>query len=872
MAEVTPNLGLKKPLESEFVSINTLNENLDKIDQSLGDISGVPTGAKSAAGAISELHDHLASKPPSSISLTHGVQVVQGGEVPSIIHPTMKGRTLVNLLGRDGNFNDLNRWREYNGGGYASGYPGILALDPTNALYGTTCLKITGVDGIFQTYNIKSGKPHLLVADARVVGSSTGVYLICTSPVGGMAYKGNTVNSTAYSVTFCTFMSDATVSAAVYAAVGTDASNPAYVDGFRLYEITAAEKTYIDSLTTAQAQEYIAANYPYVDDMKHVNAVYIENRGKNLIPPFSEWRSQVGVESPYKEVLTTATAPAELDLVSDIPVVGGQTYTLSVPSALPRGVSINIYPFNKNGVSTSGVSIPEGTKQITYTMPVDAIRATVQLYTTSSGTFTFENIMLNPGSIALPFEPQKPSYLYLSDCNLRSNVDGSVADQLYTDRQGEPRVTRRFKEVLLDGSLNITFVAAFTGFKVVILDAAKDAIGNTGTVVKYDGKVFKTQASNVAFSAADQAWNGDVSTGFAGNEVAISILDADHGWGETWAGTATTVNGVSVSATNLMKAYFNGWKYVNETTGWQGINDGAQTSNNQNYVISNYSNGYTPYRIMYQLPQSIDEPVTYEGSLMLHEGANQVEIGTGIVARETANPKREWESLWINILNSYPSAASELSKRTYKILRVYKDAVLTQDFYVNTSSSVINGKEALVAPSARFDPTAAYSVTYQALDTHSLGIAPQTVNADYAPNIRESLESLVREVAEARTETSISRNTKAQKQQPQWITPTPLSGWTSYSLNYAPASYYKDDSSVVRIRGLIKGGTMAANTPLFYLPEGYRPKLNVSFVGVYGAAFSPVQIVVTTKGAVMLGGAISSNSFLNIDGTFLAEH
>jgi hypothetical protein len=59
MPEMTPHTGLKKPLESENADITVINENMDKIDSALGDLAGVPTTAKDAAGAIAELFTNV---------------------------------------------------------------------------------------------------------------------------------------------------------------------------------------------------------------------------------------------------------------------------------------------------------------------------------------------------------------------------------------------------------------------------------------------------------------------------------------------------------------------------------------------------------------------------------------------------------------------------------------------------------------------------------------------------------------------------------------------------------------------------------------------------------------------------------------------
>ncbi|RED86333.1 pyocin knob domain-containing protein [Cohnella phaseoli] len=59
MPEMTPHIGLKKPIATETADISVINDNMDMIDSALGDLSTVPTTAKDAAGAIAELHSEI---------------------------------------------------------------------------------------------------------------------------------------------------------------------------------------------------------------------------------------------------------------------------------------------------------------------------------------------------------------------------------------------------------------------------------------------------------------------------------------------------------------------------------------------------------------------------------------------------------------------------------------------------------------------------------------------------------------------------------------------------------------------------------------------------------------------------------------------
>ncbi len=875
MAEVTPNLGLKKPLESEFVSIQTLNENMDKVDQSLGPVEDLPTTAKNAAGAISEIYDQLADKPHKQLTLTPGVQIVQGGDVPAILRPTMQGRTLVNLLGRVGNCDNVADWTLYDSNNSKS-------PDTSNYKYGFSGLRLTiannsfSIGAAYTNVNVVNGKHYIAISEIRNNDISGGVRVRIYGITSLQDRLGNTIGSgTSFQISFRTYSATATEKVQVYGLFGQNVASAngqfATFDGVRFFEITAAEKSYIDGLTIAEAQAYIVANYPYVDDMKHVNAVYIENKGKNLLPPFSEWAFQNDCNAigAYEAVINGTSSYKQISCVVNV-----KPNTEYVASAT-HNAFIAVY----DGAGLVAIKTLQGSQFVSFNSGNNEKVMIILGNATSTGVFTFKNPMLNIGFEPLPFEPQKPSYLYLPDCNLRSNVDGSVADRLYTDGEGRLRVMRRFREIVLDGTVNAILGNDGTGFKVIVLDAAKDASANTGTVIKYDGKVFKTQASSVAFTAADQAWNGNESTGFSGNEIVISISDTDSGWGESYTPSEDEI-----------KAYFWGWKmypqgglsnepYSSGTKMWCRRSEvGLTLTDSRNIAPTEMSPNFKPYRLMYQLTQSVDEPVTYEGSLMLHEGENHVEVGTGIVVREAVSPSGiALDRYHINTnVNGIPKL---LKNRPDRIAKVFKNSIVDDWVKGRRNSDHVElsvyGYGYAYIPKGRFDPTAAYSVSYLSLDSYELGIAPQTISAEYAPNIRESIESLVREVVEARTETSVLKNTKAQEQQPQWIAPTLRNGWENYSntggVLYTNASYRKNELGYVELKGLVSQGTVGVAA--FVLPTGYRPRSYRVFA-VHaesgGGTMVHGEVIVFPDGQVRVYA--SSNVYFGFDGVvFEAE-
>jgi hypothetical protein len=96
MAETTPNIGLRKPLDNDSADIAVINENMDKIDQALGDMSSVPTTAKDAAGAISELETKISNIDITPISDSKiGIRTLSDN-----VAPTEDSGTVTGLLSR----------------------------------------------------------------------------------------------------------------------------------------------------------------------------------------------------------------------------------------------------------------------------------------------------------------------------------------------------------------------------------------------------------------------------------------------------------------------------------------------------------------------------------------------------------------------------------------------------------------------------------------------------------------------------------------------------------------------------------------------------------------------------------------------------
>lgn len=94
--------------------------------------------------------------------------------------------------------------------------------------------------------------------------------------------------------------------------------------------------------------------------------------------------------------------------------------------------------------------------------------------------------------------------------------------------------------------------------------------------------------------------------------------------------------------------------------------------------------------------------------------------------------------------------------------------------------------------------------------------------------------------------------------------PTLTNSWVNFGGAYATAGYSKDSFGVVRLKGLIKSGTM--NTVALTLPAGFRPSASRQFaVNSYNGANNIYGMAeITSAGAVM--PVVGANNAFCLDG------
>lgn len=701
----TSNLKLHNWTGSDQVLRSEFNENFEKIDAFASELM--------AMGSI-------------PVRLNYGMQTVNVEHTRMLENVSMKGRTLVNLLGRDGNCEDASRWTPYTGA--------VLSLDLVKKASGTNSIqfKIAGGQisaGITKLCAVSAGKYYVALADVANTDIQSGVVLkFGTEQTVG--YTG-----TSFTTKWVKFAPTESGQQSLYV-FGTGTPNQmANVDNVRIYEVSAEDYATIDTMLP----EEIAAQWSYVDDMKSVYSPYIIKYGENLLPPFTEWNVTAGnggtpkmdIDDPFSASLIADLSGQAIYM--DIPAAPNTAYTLSLPSLPANGfMGFNSFDANMQFVSAYGGYTSKLSKTITTEPNVRYLKVIFGNNTFGAGTYKFVKPVLSLGSTAKPFKFRNDDHLFFPNVNLASNFDGTVHDTLY-QRDGKYWKQARFRTIELNGNLDWSYANFFTGFKEVKVPIP-GAITNAATVVKHDGKLLKVKLDGTAPAGGDE-----FTLTTRNNYLFISISNADSGWGDSYTPSADDI-----------KAYFNGWRMYQEGTSaatgiytsgkkwWARRNSTGFDSATPEIAPAAYGfiNGPTAYKLQYQLAEPTVEEITAEGGLTFHEELNQVEVGNGMIVREHHNV------VTIGGI-SYMLAGAGQKYRANRALVVYKDGVNAGWLMKRRMVFDANygwGYAQTLSPNV--DPSATYTVTYLALDQHALTCNVQSIQGEYAGNLKTVVDSL----------------------------------------------------------------------------------------------------------------------------------
>jgi hypothetical protein len=687
-------------------------------------------------------YNETVSQNTQTAILKRGLQKIYSDQTTPAHLKKLLGRTLVNHMGRQGDFvSQFNRWNVN------------LTIDTSVYKFGTSSGKIDNSAGTAEkiSYSTQrsylSGKRVLVGVWAKAVSGTPQIEVWSTGWSSADALVNTNVRFTKTVDNTWKFYwkkFDLTANTEAYWRPRLDvdsfgtANDVVNFDGMVVAELTSSELSY------AHTQAEIEAKYGYpVNSVQHTQNPYFIAYGKNLLPPFTEWTLHANAEvvSPYDLKLVATGSSQQTTYQFD--VLSNQAYvgTVDVTTSGAEFV-VNFEEFDANGVSKA-VNFLKGTTNQTATISFTTNSATkyviARLYSSASGTFTFTNPQLELGSVATAFEPANNDHGFI-ETKLASNLDGTVYDTLYQSGT-ELRKVKRFElDKVLDGTLAWSYSADYAGYKRVrVIDYTADNHSidgeSTQKLVGFDGKILKydTLVDNI-----DEFY----LQGSTGN-LFIALTDTDTGWGDAY--TAVTADEI--------KAYFNGWKADavdagGKPTSWVSVVDGTQPSTDSlAYVSANKAPNYTPYSLTYQLANEKDEPVSGEFALNFHDGDNAVEFGEGVIVREPVTPYTDANFAYIN------SSSITSSQPKYRpdgaLKRIYQDA---DDVTSQWSIVDDNGRKRHQRPLANHDPTAQYTVTYLLLDKHEHTVNVVESELSYNTNLKTVVDQLVTDQTDTQAE------------------------------------------------------------------------------------------------------------------------
>ncbi|MGG3310753.1 hypothetical protein ABER23_25395 [Paenibacillus lautus] len=859
---VTPNIGLNKidrtsPSTTYFDLEKYIDQNADAVDQFAGETSE----------AIGALEKRLDTEERREVVLQPGLQIVNAERSAPFKLSGIKGRTLVNLLGRDGDCEDTLKWTAQGGeigydisGRYVVGTKSIIVTNPTLNKPALMYKKIeldTSKHYYFAGYAL-STLDVAFTAGSVVANETDGGGLIRFNP--GSAYS-----FTRKGFKFKPTVKEFYITAYVYG--DSRVATAAVFDALCLYEISAAEYNSLDGMSPEQ----IDFKYPYVDSVTPVRNPYVIRYGENLAPTLFEGTVErsTKVLAEYS-ALVKATGETVVEYRSNlIPAIPNTKYTLSAKithNGIEKynGVYVDVLGYDEAGLyvlDTPGTSASgTGTGTDTFATPANIKTMEVRIVAPQDaavGDYVVEDITLNLGATVRTHKPREDCILALQTDLYSDPVTGVNADEVF-EKDGQYAKLAKWEKVLLDGNLNWAMGPSRPpgGKQLKVANFPGNAVPGSGTVTRFDGKIIPQGSTLVS---------PDINSVSGDGNFYISVANSDSGWGDNYTPTADEI-----------KAFFWGWKMYDASGSATTVYDGSGGKawlNLTKFKKGDYSNWtttlptasakeHTSYQLVYQLTSPRIEPIVSEGLLTFNTGSNQIEVGTGIVLRESVHPNGSGTTGDKKVINyKFHDIDTWLKSRLNQFLGIFKNNRRDSSWAIKPNSSIVaNGDFFAQCESEDFDQTATYSVTYLMLDKSP--IVPFT--GSYAANEKAMLQELTDAVQQNATAVSVLMNKKADKDNSVvWVEPTLINGATEYTeTNFRKPSYTKI-GNWVKLSGLIK---VTVSGTMFYLPPGYRPNKVLIFAGLSGgiASYTMMDLRVTPTGNVTVN-TTSPLDWLSLD-------
>ncbi len=407
----------------------------------------------------------------------------------------------------------------------------------------------------------------------------------------------------------------------------------------------------------SKSEDELEKTIRYVSGTQAVNTKRIRSVGKNLVrngngeEGISSWINFSAVKLSFNSNHFVLESPVACGYVyQKINVKKNTNYCLSAGGMTNGLIGIDGY----DGYDGDGAWMNTQLGFISTASPSSIFNtgdySTICVFLVSSSTPNitayFSEVMLSEGTtVPESYEPYKESSLFIPN-KICINSIGSMTDELnlntglYIDRISDL--------INLDGSIAWGFNTNFSGYKRLFVTGLFSYPGSSqniqSNVIKYNGQKIN-QITDWGAIGADTFVAGD---GIDVNPLYIMVGNSDSGWTDTMIPTVEE-----------LKAYFYGWKmcasdgssYVSGTKYWKHVIDGTGITN----ILPTVSySGYTPYKLLYKLPNSLTTklaipPITcYSGGTIYIDNAvkDSAVYSNGIIVTNQNLPIKSIESVY----------------------------------------------------------------------------------------------------------------------------------------------------------------------------------------------------------------------------------
>ncbi|GBF75758.1 hypothetical protein PA598K_04189 [Paenibacillus sp. 598K] len=615
-------------------------------------------------------------------TLAQGVNVLDSDRATAM-DAVIGGQTRYNLLGSDGGCESLTPFTVSNSS---------IVIDSKIKRSGNNSIKVPGVEGAARYFSkdylqpLDPTKTYIVGGWVYVESFASGAIpriVLCDVGTTTSRYSAQSSISTIGQWQFV-YVKVPTANTLVgsgfrlFVGFGNSAVCTAYFDEIRVVELPEAEYAAIGSTITG---EEVDALIPYIDGVQSVRGVYLNNPGRNLYPALPDTSIIGGGYGTY-EVLTACSLKVTAN-------ASGNSFAYAYLPVIPNkqytfvadiiGDSGRIGVYSHDG--SSALRVYDKTPRTFNSGNNNYVR--LYMRTEQSTTSEFVNPMLVLGDAsALPTSfVTRDDQTHMADVTLRSLPSG-LRDS-YNSRTRQ--VWRVSGEVQL-GDLGVP--------ALVTTPTNVDFIRYLKPSNMYTAQLSATDALVEGFTHVPAGLSSDNASNIG--KYSVTVI--------TGGITFIVAKGTTVAQFEAS------------------VNKSA--------------------KIVYRLATPVTEEIASEGAIALHPGVNLVELRTGLISREKANPgivSGQWR------INDFNVPSSFLVNRTVQILAVYKGTAKDNDWLLQYVPATGNMR-AMISESL-YDQNANYYVTYLNLDRHAYTTAINEAEARYNPNMGGTVGDLLERMA-----------------------------------------------------------------------------------------------------------------------------